>query len=506
MGRLNLENLTAVSRRSREGIDPDELTVGIVHFGAGNFHRAHQAVYTEDAMLATGETGWAISAVTQRGPAVRDRLHDQDGLYTVVTRDESGATYRVVRSVREVLDGPSETETVLERIADPAVTVVTLTVTEHAYRLLPGTRRLDTADPGVRADASGQVPSTVVGRLVAGFRARRAAGAGPLAVVSCDNLDENGPVLRAAVRDFCALLPDGAELAEWVERNVTFPATMVDRIVPATTEEDLAEVEAELGARDEAAVVAEPFIQWVIEDDFPAARPAWEKAGALLVEDVRPYEMTKLRTLNACHSLLAYLGALADVGTIAETMSIAEFEAAARKLAEEEVAPTLPEIAGFEHDGYVDTVLRRFRNPALAHTTRQVASDGSLKIGPRLLGTVGDALRQSVAPSTAALAIAAWLRCVLVRRTDGGETLEVREPAAERIRESAGFDPQAPGSAGSAGGTASAGSEVVRPALAAAGVDEALLDDRRFLAPVEQHYDELARSGAREAARSVVAE
>lgn len=489
MRRLSLATLESVPPAARSKLDPRELTIGMVHLGIGGFHRAHQAVFSEDAMISAGQTQWGISAVTQRGPRVRDQLHPQDGLYTVAVRDGEDIRYRVVPSVREVLDGPSETDMVLDRIADPAVSLVTLTVTEKAYRLDPATHRLRTDDPQVRADAAGRTPATVVGRLVAGLRRRRRADAGPLAVVSCDNLSENGTLLRRAVGDYCTLLPHGEELVGWISESVTFPSTMVDRIVPATTDADRTAIGSMLGLRDEAAVIAEPFSQWVIEDDFRSPRPAWEAAGAMLVPDVRPYELTKLRTLNACHSLLAYLGGLAGIGTIAETVAVDDLAAAARHLAEAEVRPTLPAAEGIDHPEYVETMLGRFANSALGHTTSRVAADGSLKIGPRLLDTIADALSQGNEPRIATLAIAAWLRHIVLQRTDDNAPLSVDDPAAAPIRAAA---------RGRADATA------VRPALRAAGISDHLLDDQRFTTLVEHWYVRLDQTGTLATVRAAI--
>lgn len=491
MRRLSLATLSSVPPSMRGELDPRQLGNGIVHLGIGGFHRAHQAVHTEDAMLAAGETSWGITGVTQRSARVRDQLAPQDGLYSVAVRDGSDTSHRVVSAVREVLDGATETPVLLERLADPGVTVVTLTVTEKAYRLDPRTQRLDAGDPLLRSDAAGDTgdtPTTVVGRLVAGLRRRRRSDSGPLAVVCCDNLTDNGALLRQAVYDYCALTADGESLATWVAEHVTFPSTMVDRIVPATSDADLKEAARALGLCDEGAVVAEPFSQWVIEDAFRSARPAWELAGALLVSDVRPYELTKLRTLNGCHSLLAYLGGLAGKRTIAEAVWDDELAALARKLGEE-ARPTLPTAPGIDHPAYLETVLRRFANPALGHTTSQVASDGSLKIGPRLLGTVTDSLLMSTEPRIATLTIAAWLRHILVQRTDDGAPLTVEDPAANAIRDAA---------------RRHRGAAVVRPALAAAGVSAELIDDERFTGLVADWYISLERRGAMATARDAL--
>ncbi|MBO0826281.1 MAG: mannitol dehydrogenase family protein, partial [Streptosporangiales bacterium] len=309
--RLSLRTLDRVPLDARPRVDPPARRVGVVHLGVGAFHRAHQAVYTEDA----GD--WGICGVTQRSARVARRLLPQDGLYAVLTKGPGAGDARVVGAVREVLVGPDDPASVVARIADPAVRVVTLTVTEKGYRRDPATGRLRRDDPEVAADLAGRTPRTVVGQLVAGLDARRCTDAGPLTVVCCDNLPSNGPALRALVGDYVG--DDG--LAAWIAGSVRFPATMVDRIVPATTDADRAEVTRLLGVVDDGAVVAEPFSQWVIEDDFAADRPAWEKAGAVLTADVAPYETVKLRMLNGAHSTLAYLGALAGHEHIADAVA-----------------------------------------------------------------------------------------------------------------------------------------------------------------------------------------
>jgi fructuronate reductase len=260
---------------------PDD--VGIVHLGLGGFHRVHQAVYTEDAMLATGDRRWGIIGVTQRSDRVRRQLEPQDNLYTVLERGEGAAAPRVVGALSGVVDSSA----VPELLARPSVRVVTLTVTEKGYRHDPSTGELDLADPEVAADLTGKQSRTVVGQLVHGLSRR--AGGPPVTVVCCDNLPGNGEFLRGLVHSFCRAA-DLGPLSDWVDENVRFPSTMVDRIAPATTEADRVEAEQALGYRDEALVVTEPFSQWVIEDDFAADRPAWDRVGAVLTPDVQPWE------------------------------------------------------------------------------------------------------------------------------------------------------------------------------------------------------------------------
>jgi fructuronate reductase len=441
-GRLNLAALTRLPDAVRPPpLDPAGLTPGIVHLGIGAFHRAHQAVYTEDAMVAAGDAGWAVCGVTQRSATVRDQLAAQDGLYTVLERGAGSGPPRVVGVVRGVLSNVDAGAEVVRRLADPAVRVVTLTVTEKGYRR-SATGRLNRADRAVRADIAGvgqpgYAPRTVVGQLVAGLHARwRSHGLG-LSVVSCDNLPANGTAVAGLVTDFCAALAGrlGGRLGSWIAESVCFPSTLVDRIVPATTEADREEVARRLGLRDEAAVVAEPFSQWVIEDEFAVGRPRWEAAGALLTPNVAPYEAVKLRLLNGAHSLLAYAGALAGHDTIAAAVADPRLAGAARRLMDEDAAPTVTEPPGVSLTAYAASVLDRFANPALGHRTVQVASDGSQKLPIRLLATARDRLLGGGEPRWVAFAVAAWLLYVAQGVDRTGRPLPLDDPLAETLRD-----------------------------------------------------------------------
>ena len=431
MRRLSLDTLPALAPAVRPRIDPRALAVGIVHLGIGAFHRAHQAVFTEDAVAAAGGD-WGICGVTQRGPGVLDQLGPQDGLYSVTARDRDRQATRVIGAVRELLWARADPEALTERMAAPTTAVVTLTITEKGYRHDPATGRLRRDDPDVAADLADGGTRTVLGQLAAGLERRRRTHGRPVTIVSCDNLPDNGGLLAGLMREFT----DGGPLQPWLEQSVAFPATMVDRIVPATSAGDRSDVAARLGLADDGAVVTEPFSQWVIEDTFAAARPAWERAGATLTGDVAPYERIKLRLLNGSHSTLAYLGSLAGCELIAD--AVTSFAAVVRALMTDDAAPTLQVPDGFDLDAYQEDVLARFANPALRYTTRQVASDGSQKLPQRLLAPALERRRAGASPRIAALSVAAWMRYVSARRSDAGDALPLDDPLAAAIAEALG--------------------------------------------------------------------
>lgn len=405
---------------SRTAAVPRPGATGIVHIGLGAFHRAHQAVYTEDAMRASGDRSWGIAGATQRSDRVREQLEPQDNLYTVVERGDGAAPPRIVGALTAVVNGRA----VPDLMARADIRIVTLTITEKGYRHDPSTRRLDLTDPEIAGDLTGRPPATVVGGLVRGLERR--AGGPPLTVMCCDNLPANGPFLRGLVHDFCAAAGLG-RLGEWIEGNVRFPSSMVDRITPATTDADLREAERLLGYRDEGLVVTEPFRQWVIEDGFAADRPAWDAVGALLTSDIAPWERLKLRVLNAGHSMLAYFGLLTGHATIDAAVRDPVLRDACRDMITEDVLPTLDPPREMDVRAYAETTLARFANPALRHTTAQVASDGSQKIGPRLLGTVADLRAAGREPKWIPYVIAAWLHHVAT-------TEELRDPLAAELR------------------------------------------------------------------------
>ncbi|MEW2521972.1 mannitol dehydrogenase family protein [Actinacidiphila alni] len=435
--RLALRTLDTVPRELRPPVDPRGLGVGIVHLGLGAFHRAHQAAYTEDAIASAGGR-WGICGVTMRSAAVVGQLAPQDGLYTVLCDGGTRTTARVSAAVRDVLFAAERTAEVLARIADPAVRVVTLTVTEKGYSHDPATGRLLRQDARVLADAAddGTGPRTALGLLVRGLQRRMRADAGPVTVLSCDNLPHNGATLRGLVAEFTDLLPaaEATALRAWTDAQVRFPGSMVDRIVPATTDADRERAAAALGVTDAGVVVTEPFRQWVIEDDFAAPRPAWERAGAVLAPDVAPYERVKLRMLNGSHSTLAYLGALAGCRSIADAVADDGFRGLVERMLADEVIPTLDAPDGMDLRDYAGQLLGRFANPALRHRTAQVAMDGSQKLPQRLLATVRACREAGIEPRGSAFAVAAWMRWVWTDRTDDGAPRDLDDPLAPVLR------------------------------------------------------------------------
>jgi fructuronate reductase len=413
--------------------DPRSVTVGQVHLGLGAFHRAHQAVYTEDAMRQSGDTRWGIAAFTQRSGAAAERLSPQDGLYTVVERGHGAASPRVIGVLREARNAAADPAAVIDRICDAGVHVVTLTVTEKGYPrdAVSGNLRLD--DPGVRADLSAQNPRTVPAVLAHAIARRMAAGAGPLTVISCDNLPDNGRLLEALVRDFAEAA--GLDGDAFDGTAASFPSTVVDRIVPATTGADIAELERLAGVRDDSPVICEPFRQWIIEDRFAGPAPAWSAVGARLVEDVMPWEQLKLRMLNAAHSMLAYLGLRLGHRSIADAVADPMLADVCRRLFAEDVAPSLVAPPGVDVAEYGESVLARFHNTALPHTTIQVASDGSQKIGPRLLSTASARAAQGTTASWAALGIAGWALHVIDPVDAAGRPIALADPRADELRD-----------------------------------------------------------------------
>jgi fructuronate reductase len=420
-----------------------EPSIGIVHLGIGNFHRAHEAVYTEEAMLAAGGD-WAICGVTLQGDITkRDALMAQDGLYGVVERGPEGVKTTVVRALREVLAMPHDRIRLFELLADANVRIVSLTVTEKGYCRDPKSGDIALEHAGVAHDLhNAHEPGTVPGILVAALRARRDAGVAPFTVLSCDNLSHNGAALRQVVCSYARALD--TELAAWIEREVAFPSTMVDRIVPSTTDVDRDAASSALGLRDEVPVPCEPFRQWVIEDRFTSGRPAWDRVGAQLVDDVMPFELAKLRMLNATHSTLAYLSMLGGFATIDDAISFAPMRTLILSMMTYEIAPTLSVPPTFDLMAYRDALLERYANPALKHRCAQIAMDGSQKIPPRLLGTIATRLARGESIPRLALGVGAWL--VFLRgRADDGSQFAINDPMAARLKslvEGAGETPE----------------------------------------------------------------
>lgn len=416
---------------ARPAYDRASQRVGIVHLGIGAFHRAHQAAFVDDCMRA-GERDWAILGASLRSPETRDALAPQDGLYTLVERDAEGERARIIGSVSRLLVAPEAPDALLEAMSAPQVRIVSLTVTEKGYCHDPATGELHEDHPDIRHDlAMPGLPRSAPGFLVEALARRRAAGIPPFTVLCCDNLPANGTLVRRITSRLAGLRD--ADLGHFIANEVAFPCTMVDRIVPATTEADRDAVEARLGVADAWPVVTEPFRQWVIEDHFAGGRPRLEEAGAQLVANAAPYETMKLRLLNGSHSSLAYLGSLAGHETVAQAMAAPGFAAFIRGFMDIEVTPTLDVPAHADLAAYKSALLRRFANPALHHRTWQIAMDGSQKIPQRLLATIRARLADGAPISRLALALAGWMRFVS-GIDEQGRAIDVRDPFAGRLR------------------------------------------------------------------------
>ncbi len=409
-GRLSNAALDALSGDIvRPAYDRGAVTAGIVHLGVGAFHRAHQAVYVDDC-IAAGETGWGIVGASLRSPDTRDALQPQDGLYTLAVRGSEGEALRVVGSIRSLLVAGENPSALIEALVNPEVRIVTLTVTEKAYLRAAG-GGLDGNHADIEHDlANPTLPRTVHGFLAEALARRRDRGIKPFTVLCCDNLPANGRSLRRVLLDFAGLRD--ADLARHIEKDVAFPSSMVDRIVPATTDLDRSRVGERLGVEDAWPVMTEPFCQWVIEDHFPTGRPGWERFGVEMVADVTPFEDMKLRLLNGSHSAMAYLGLLSGKATVDQAFADPAIRRFVAGLWAEAIA-TLP--AGLDTDSYTSRLAERYANTALAHQTRQIATDGSQKLPQRIVVTAIARLRAGAAADHLALVIAAWILACAAR-------------------------------------------------------------------------------------------
>lgn len=387
------------------GYDRAQTRPGIVHLGLGAFHRAHQAVVVDDC-LVRGETGWGIVGASLRSPGTRDALEPQDGLYTLSIADGSGETLRIIGSILSSLVAPENPPALLDAMTDPGIRIVTMTVTEKAY-LRGASGDLDLSHPDIAWDlANPDQPRTVHGFVIEAIARRRAAGIEPFTVLSCDNLPANGATLKRLAVTFATVRDAG--LGAFVEREIAFPSSMVDRIVPATTDEDRARISQMLGARDSWPVTTEPFLQWVIEDDFPSGRPGWERFGVQMVKDVAPFEEMKLRLLNGSHSSIAYLGLLMNKATVCDAFADPLIRQFVSRFWTEAIA-SLPADAGLNPAAYTAELARRYDNPAIRHRTAQIANDGSQKLPQRVIAAALDRLASGAPVRHLMLAPAAWL-------------------------------------------------------------------------------------------------
>ena len=412
--------------------DRQQLQTRIVHFGFGAFHRAHQALLTDRVLNAQGGD-WGICEISLfSGDRLMSQLREQNHLYTVLEKGANGNQAIIVGAVKECLNAKLDSlAAIIEKFCEPQVAIVSLTITEKGYCIDPATGSLDVSNPRIIHDMQHPTePHSAPGILVEALHRRRERGLSPFTVLSCDNIPDNGHVVKNAVLGMAE--KRAAELAAWIHQHVSFPGTMVDRIVPAATEESLDEITRELGVADPCAISCEPFIQWVIQANFVAGRPQWEVAGVQMVDDVLPWEQMKLRMLNGSHSFLAYLGYLAGFQHISDCMQDSAFREAAYRLMMNEQAPTL-RITNVDLSRYAASLIERFANPALKHRTWQIAMDGSQKLPQRMLEGIREHLARGSDWPLLALGVAGWMRYVS-SVDDAGATIDIRDPLSEKIR------------------------------------------------------------------------
>ncbi len=438
MTRPRLTELADVSGPARlPDYIPHDHGVGIIHLGVGSFHRAHQAVMTDDALASDGGD-WRIVGVSLRTKDIARDLNAQNGLYTLLERAATCTTARVIAAIDHVI--AADPQATLAALCDPAIRIVTLTVTEAGYGIERDSRLPDTGNVIVAADLLNPAnPEGVLGLLVAAIVRRREAGHKPFTVLSCDNLPENGELLRDGIVGFARSI-DGDELANWIADNVPFPCSMVDRITPSPTSETRVEAALQTGCEDKATIETEPFSQWIIEDRFSAGRPRWEAGGALFVNDVKPYERMKLMMLNGCHSMLAYAGYLVGWRFVRDVMRDTDLSLLVQRhfKAASQLLQPLP---GIDFNDYASALTDRFANPAIAHETYQIATDGTQKLPQRIFHPALEALntQQDIRPF--AFTAAMWMR-FCQQRLDDGSGYKLRDPRSEEITTALGSNTQ----------------------------------------------------------------
>ncbi|MCW2817795.1 MAG: mannitol dehydrogenase family protein [Marmoricola sp.] len=486
--RLSARTLAQVAERVPvPAYDRSAVSTGIVHLGVGGFHRAHEAAYL-DVLLGAGRAGdWGITGVglMPQDERMAEVMAAQDGLYTLVVKHPDGSLEpRVIGSVVDYLFAPADAEAVLAVMSAPSTRIVSLTITEGGYHLNQSTGEFDDGDATLQADIAGfaegpghTAPTTAFGFLTHALARRRAAGTDPFTVMSCDNIAGNGDVARQTITAFADRCD--ADLGEWVRAHVRFPNSMVDRITPGTTDADREALAEQFGVQDAWPVVCEPFLQWALEDSFGAGRPPWEEAGVQVVDDVEPYELMKLRLLNAGHQALAYLGYLSGYRRTDEACGDELFRDFLRRWMDREMTPTLEPVPDVDLEDYKDTLLERFANPEVKDTLARLATDTSDRIPTFLVPAVRHNLEHDGEVRLSALVVAAWAR--YAEGTDeAGDPIEV----ADRRREAV---------------TARAARQAEEPLAFLEDCDlfGDLADDERFTAPYLEALESLHSRGAR---------
>ena len=430
--KLSAQALGSITTASVPRYDRSALTPGIVHFGVGNFHRAHQAVYLDDLFALGGDHDWAIvgAGVREADDAMRQKLMAQDWLTTVVEQEADSSSARITGAMIDYLR-PGDAAAVIARLADPATRIVSLTITEGGYYINPASQKFDPAHPDIAWDAAHiYQPKTAFGLILAGLIRRRSAGVQPFTVMSCDNIPGNGHVTENAVVGLAQLVDPA--LAQWVKANVAFPNGMVDRITPATSQREVALLAEQFGIEDNWPVFCESFRQWVLEDNFPAGRPALERVGVQFVTDVAPYEHMKIRILNGGHATIAYPAALLDIHFVHDAMNdrmVGDFLA---KVENDEIIPVVPPVPDTNLDDYFALCQRRFANPKIGDTTRRLALDGSNRQPKFIIPSALDRVNSGMSVNGLALVSALWCR-YCHGTTESGAIIEPNDPSWDRL-------------------------------------------------------------------------
>ena len=442
---LGLDALDALPDAvARPGYARADVSAGIVHFGPGNFHRAHQAVYLDRLMNEGDGLDWGIvgASVMPGDAALREAMLDQDCLTTVVSETATTSEARVTAPMVGYLP-VGDADAILDALADPAIRIVSLTVTEGGYFVDATTGRFDDAHPAIRRDAeSFDAPATVFGLIARALAARRETGAPAFTVMSCDNLPHNGAATRAAVTGLARLVDPG--LADWIDARSAFPNGMVDRITPATGERERRRVREEFGVADAAPVFCEDYLQWVLEDRFANGRPALERVGVEIVPDVAPYETMKIRILNGGHAVIAYAAGLLDVEYAHEAMAHPLVSGFLDRVERTEILPTVPPVPGVDLEDYLATIARRFANPRIGDTIARLCFDGSNRQPKFIVPTVADRLAAGDPVDGLALVSALWCR-YCEGRTEGGAEIRPNDPSWDRLVEVAAASRDDPG-------------------------------------------------------------
>ena len=432
--KLSLSNLSSLPAAvGRPRYDRASLSPGILHFGVGNFHRAHQAVYLDDLFNTGAGHDWGIvgAGVFEAERAGRGKLAGQDWLTTVVEQDEQGRSARVTGAMIDFVE-PADTSATIARLADPRIRIVSLTITEGGYFIDPASGRFDPAHPGIVADAQDVAnPKTVFGLILAGLVRRRQEGIAPFTVMSCDNIPHNGRVTADGVIGLARLIDE--ELADWLGEHVAFPNAMVDRITPATTDRERAILADEFGVDDAWPVFCEPFRQWVLEDRFTNGRPALEQVGVQFVKDVSPYELMKIRILNGGHAAIAYPAGLMDIHFVHEAMQEPLVRGFLEKLERDEIIPTVPPVPDTSLEDYFRLIDHRFSNPRIGDTVRRLCLDGSNRQPKFIIPTIADRLKAGQGIAGLALESALWCRYCF-GTTDSGAMIEPNDPNWDRMQ------------------------------------------------------------------------